>query len=310
MVPGRDPTRPESHATTHRAMGTTFQIFIAGKSDREARQASEEAFELLDRLEARLSRHRSTSEVSQVARLDAGEATRVSLPTFSCLEAAMRIHRATGGAFDVTAGPLHRCRLGAAGQPRTPADEELANARARTGMALLELDPATVSVRTRVAGVEVDLGGIGKGFAVDRMLAQLGEWGVEAALVHGGHSSVRAVGSGPEGRGWPVAAPDAGDPDGSPRVLRLEGRALGASGVDTKGLHIVNPRTGRLAEQYRAAWVLAPTATEADALSTAFLVMTPHEIEAYCRRDPAIAALLLGRRERRGEALRFGPWPA
>lgn len=305
---GGSSLRPQ--AATHRAMGTTFEIRIAGWPERQARQAAEEAFALLDRLEEALSCHRATSEISRLAHLEVGTAMRVSLTTLECLEAALRVHRATGGAFDVTAGPLGGCWHRAGGESRMPSAEELAHARTRTGMALLELDAAAVTVAPRIAGVEIDLGGIGKGFAIDRMAELMQEWDVESALLHGGHSSVLGFGSGPAGAGWFVSVPDAGTAGPAPRIMRLEDRAMGASGQGTRGPHIVDPRTGRLADRHRAAWVLAPTATDADALSTAFMVMAPAEIDAYCRRDPSVAALVMAPRADGGdEELRFGAWP-
>jgi thiamine biosynthesis lipoprotein len=85
---------------------------------------------------------------------------------------------------------------------------------------------------------------------------------------------------------------------------------MGASGTGTKGRHIVDPRTGQLADRYRAVWVLAPTAIEADALSTAFMAMTPDEIETYCQTHPEVSAMLVGpgRKGAQGAMLRFGRW--
>jgi len=297
---------------THRATGTTFQIPIGvdGRPAKRAQQAAEAAFELLDRLEDRLSHFRTTSDVSAIGRLGAGQSLRVTPDVFECLAAADRVHRATGGAFDVTIGPLLRCWRTPDGKVRSPTPGELEDARRRTGMALIELENETVEVRTRVEGVEIDLGGIGKGYAVDRMAALLEEWGIEAVLIHGGHSSVFARGAPPGRSGWPVSLLDPDDPARILAAFPLENRAMGASGTGTRGKHIVDPRTGRLADHYRAVWVLAPTATEADALSTAFMAMTPDEIETYCRAHPDTSALLVGPAEGGGQGavLRFGRW--
>jgi len=301
-----------SHVATHRAMGTTFQVRIqvAGDPGRRAPQATEAAFELLDRLEACLSHYRPTSDVSAIGRLEAGEPLRVAPAVFECLETAQRVHRETRGAFDVTIGPWLRCWRTREGKTRSPTPDELAEARRLTGMALIELDGKERTIRTRVKGVQVDLGGIGKGYAVDRMAALLEEWNIEAVLIHGGHSSVLARGA-PAGRsGWPVSISDPDEPARTLAAFPLVDRALSASGTGTRGRHIVDPRTGRLADRYRAVWALAPTATEADALSTAFMVMSPDEIEAYCREHPDVAAMLLGPGGRAGRsaALRFGRW--
>jgi len=299
----RDKVAEKIHASTHRAMAATFQIRIAGQEARYARQTAEEAFGLLDRLEAQLSRFRPTSDVYQLNRLGDVTILRVAPAVFDCLRKAARYQSLTGGAFDVTLGPIAELWK----KPSPPAEAEVAAAKKRAGMGLLELDEENLTVRPRVLGVQVDLGGIGKGYAVDRMAALLKDWGVKAALLHGGHSSVLALGSAPGKAGWPVALPDPEDRSRTLVTLQLRDRALGASGLH-RGRHILDPRTGRPARHHAATWALAPSATEADALSTAFMVMTQADIERYCRDHPEVSALCVAGKGEGRRVLRFGTW--
>lgn len=298
-------TRPadDVHRFAHEAMGAVFEIFVAGEQHEYARQASAAAFEELDRLEGELSRFQTTSDVSQINALKAGKAVRVGLATFECLKTAAQVHADTGGAFDVTIGRLFELWRPKDGSRPTPSDDRIAEARAHTGMHLLALDETRHAVGVRAAGVRIDLGGIGKGYALDQMVELLREWSVETALVHGGQSTVYGMGCRTGKQGWPVAL---SDPNGATLgTVSLKDRALSGSGSPPGERHILDPRTGRLAEGNLGAWVVTPKATLADALSTAFLVMSPKEAGQYCRRHPAVSGMLL---PADGKAVRFGKW--
>jgi thiamine biosynthesis lipoprotein len=184
------------------------------------------------------------------------------------------MHELTLGAFDVTLG---------------------------SGWGGLYLAPDEFTVHARASGVRVDLGGIGKGYAVDRVAELLEEWDVPQALVHGGFSSVLALEPPPEASGWPLTLST--PPPGEPRVLtRLSARqqALSASGMQ-KGNHILDPRTGQPASA-RAVWVAASgrepgapgsKATLAETLSTAFMVLSREEAADVLRRCPEVEAWLV-----------------
>lgn len=260
------------HRFAHEAMATVFEVRCVHPDRAYAGQAAQAAFELVDRLEQELSRFVPNSDVSRVNNLVAGEATRVGPSTMECLEAACRLYELTGGAFDVSLG---------------------------SGLDGLELDPEGLTVHARKGGVSLDLGGIGKGFAVDRVAERLGEWDVERALVHGGYSSVRALEPPPDQDGWPLtlSAPGPGE---APVLARLSAsrKAFSASGM-RKGDHILDPRSGRPAPR-RVAWVAVPflgegtsPATLAEGLSTAFMVLTDQEIDALCRSCPGVEAWLV-----------------
>jgi thiamine biosynthesis lipoprotein len=180
--------------------------------------------------------------------------------------------------------------------------------RDRPDLHPLRLDAARHTVELSISPVSIDLGGIGKGYAADRMAALLRDWDIERALIHGGHSSVLALGAPPGAPGWPVALRLPGDREVELPRYRLRHGALGGSGLE-KGRHIVDPRSGRPVVDRRAAWAQAPDAATADALSTAFMVMTPAAIERYCARHPETFALIVtagGERwGRRGGACRL-----
>ena len=291
------------HRFAHEAMGAVFEVFIGGQEHEYARQASAAAFEELDWLEGQLSRFRTTSDVSQVNALKAGRAVRVGLAAFECLEVAARVHADTGGAFDVTIGRLFDLWRPKDGSRPDPSDDEIARARARTGMHLLTLDETEHAVGVRADGVRVDLGGIGKGYAVDAMVTLLRDWSIETVLVHGGQSTVFGAGAPPGKDGWAVALK--GPKGETLGTVCLKDQALSGSGSPPGQRHIIDPRTGRLAEGNLGAWAVTSKATPADALSTAFLVMSATEVEQYGRRHPEVSGMLLAAD---GKVVRFGKW--
>ena len=286
----------ETRRFAHEAMATVFEVVCTHEDPGYAAQAAQAAFALLDRLERELSRFLPNSDISRVNALAAGQGTRVTPTTMECLEIARRMYDLTDRTFDVSIG---------------------------SGLDRLELRPDALEVRAREAGARLDLGGIGKGYAVDRMAEELEEWDVVHALVHGGYSSVLAL-EPPEGReGWPLTLTAPGVPDAEARVrLSVRHQALSASGA-RKGEHIRDPRSGRAAPG-RAAWVLLSRASEADAsgpwrdavsspaavaeaLSTAFMILLPEEIEALCGQGPAVEGWVV--RDEPGSGARLVHFP-
>ena len=261
-------------------MNTVFEVFVSHSDKQYAAQASQEAFAIVDRLEDELSRFRPNSDITRVNHLRRGERTRVGIAAFECLVIAQHLLALTGGAFDVSIG---------------------------TGLASLVLNAEDATVTAEADGVRVDLGGIGKGYAVDLMAEVLEEWGLAQAMVHGGFSSVLAL-EPPEGQeGWPLTLSDPGDPS---RVLvrrTMRQMALSASGI-RKGDHIVDPRSGTAAPGRLAAWVALPRpaaraaehdapriapAAVADALTTAAMLLSVETIEQLCAASPGLEVWVL-----------------
>jgi thiamine biosynthesis lipoprotein len=248
----------------HEAMATEFAITFAHVDARYARQAAAEAFHELDRLESRLSVFREDSDLARLARQPQGAAVRVDPDTYACLAVALAMEHETGGALNIA----HRMR------PRCQAADAI------------RLLPHALAVEPRVPHVALDLGGIGKGFALDRLAALLDQWDLSSVLLRASRSTLLAGDAPPGEAGWPLRF---GPGSGGAQIC-LQRAALSGSGSDVKGGHIVDPRTGQPATHRRLAYALALTGAEADALSTAFFVLTDAEIGDFCRRHPGTAA--------------------
>ena len=293
-----------SHRFSTAAMATTFEIFILHRGPVYSRQAAEAAFELLHELEKDLSRFRAHSDISRINNQAHRKPVRVGLATFECLQLCAEMYRKTRGAFDVRVGSLvDHWRSG--GTPKT--SHETSEFR-KPSPEFLRLDEAHHTVQLPDPAVELDLGGIGKGYAMDRMAEMLREWSLDTALLHGGYSSALALRGPPDSEGWPItlSAPELRKEP----IARLALENGAVSGSSTrKGLHIIDPRSGKPVEGKRAAWSCAPGAAMADALSTAFLVMKPVEIAEYCQNHPDTGAILFGEQEGEKPGIqRYGTW--
>jgi thiamine biosynthesis lipoprotein len=286
----------------HRAMATQFEVVLPFGTPR-AHELAGAAFTEIDRLEQQLTVYRDTSEVSRLNRLAPQVAVPVEAGLFDLLALAARLTEATGGAFDVTAGALIKAWGFYRGPRRVPADAEREAALSRVGMRHVVLDRERQTVRYLRPGLEINLGSIGKGYALDRAVAVLrDEYGTTSALLHGGHSSVYALGTEPGSRrGWTVGLRHPWEPDRRLALVRLRDRALGTSAATFQHLeyngrklgHILDPRTGWPAESMASATAVAPTAAEADALATAFYIQGVEAARAYCAAHPEVGAVLL-----------------
>jgi thiamine biosynthesis lipoprotein len=266
------------------AMATRFEVVLYGDDVRALRAAGEEALEEIARIEAQLSLYQPASEVAHLNGRAAREPVRVTPGVFALLQHAKRISEETSGAFDITVAPLVRCWGFMRGGGRTPLPGELAEARGKVGMNLVRLDEADSTVRFAQEGVMLDLGAIGKGYAVELAAGVLREAGVGSALLHGGSSTVYALGHPPDADRWKVAIdgpPRRQDTRASPLALvLLKDESLSVSAVWGKSFqaggkvfgHVLDPRTGRPVTGALLAAVILPSATETDALSTALLV--------------------------------------
>lgn len=273
-------------------MATIFEILLPPEIDAPyAAQAAQEVFAEIDRLEEALSRFIENSDISRINRRSAQEAVRVGPDAFACLTECRQLYQDTGGVFDISAGRLLACWRSAGDALHQPDPAELAAARAATGMAHLFLDDKSFTARSDIA-LALDLGGYGKGYALDRAAETLREWDIECFLLHGGRSTVLA-GSAPAGLdGWPVTLSHPRNPPQQLARLALREMSLSGSGLQ-KGAHIIDPRSGHPVTEPLAAWSLAPSGAVSDALSTAWMIMAPEAIARYCQQHPATGALLL-----------------
>jgi FAD:protein FMN transferase len=274
----------------HAAMATIYEIYCFHEDERYAQQAAGAAFDLVDRLEQELSRFIENSDISRINHLMSGESARVSPWTMECLQIARMVYQETGGAFDISLG---------------------------SGFDNLELAPVDFVVSAFADGIRLDLGGIGKGYAVDRVAELLADWEIQTALVHGGYSSVLALDPPANSSGWPLSL-------SMPRqkknatLLTLSAcrQAFSGSGIQ-KVDHILDPRTREPVRLRPAAWVTGsldvlaglcrgagirnPEDTDwsqspaavAEGLSTAMMILPDREIEDCCRRHPGLEVWLL-----------------
>jgi thiamine biosynthesis lipoprotein len=265
----------------HPAMASEFQMRIAGEDPPYAAQAAQAAFAVADRLHELLSRFRDNSEIRQIATLRPGEALALNAMTFECLQLARGVERQTQGAFAVTATAP---RASDAPPPRW------------------RLEPENLLIHCEEGRLDFDLGAIGKGYALDRMAAELADWECASFLLVAGGSSVLAGAAPPGTAGWDAGL---GLPGGVARRFALTHGALSGSGVFEQGRHILDPRTGQSAQLRDRAWAFAATAAVSDALATAAMVLTDAELVAALAGYGA-GTVVLGE----GGAWRtYGDWP-
>jgi FAD:protein FMN transferase len=308
--PGPSGTLPASYLIEvgRRAMACEFEVLLNAGEHEEATETALAALDLVEHLEAQLTVYRNTSEVSQLNRRAAQGPVPVQRELFELLRQARDLFDLTEGAFDITTGPLSQVWGFARRQGTVPDSDAIESARAKVGMDLLEFDEVATSVRFLCEGVELNLGGIGKGFALDRCAQRLSHAEVSDFLVHGGKSSILARGNRQGLTGWKIGLRHPLRPDWQLGEIHLRDRALGTSGAANQYLHfqgrrlghVIDPRTGWPAEGLLSATVLAPTATEADALATACYVMRREQVELLCEKHPEYSAILVAPTERVG----------
>ncbi|HVS39866.1 MAG TPA: FAD:protein FMN transferase [Gemmataceae bacterium] len=285
-----------------RAMATNFEIILPYNSD-AALAHGQAAFDQLDQLEDQLTVYREHSEVCRLNRTAFHAPVPVERGLFELLQTAARITAETESAFDVTAGALIKAWGFFRGPRRVPSDAEREAALERVGVHWVDLDVERRTVAYRRRGLEINLGSIGKGYALDRVGDFLTATGkISAVLLHGGHSSVYARGSpNDDPRGWRVGISHPWESGRRLAEVWLRDCSLGTSAATFQYLehsgrklgHVLDPRTGWPAAGMASASVVAPTGAEADALSTAFYVGGVETARRYCAAHPEVGAVLL-----------------
>jgi FAD:protein FMN transferase len=288
-----------------RAMACEFEVLLNAKQYPHGTETALAALDLVDRLEAQLTVYRDDSEISQLNRSAHQHPIEVEPRLFSLLQRAAEIHGETGGAYDITSGALSKIWGFYRREGRVPSDTDIQQVLELFGMQHVKYDAAYQTLKFDRRGVELNLGSIGKGYALDRAAELLQEAGIEDFLLHGGNSSVLARGTAaanPDGMpGWWVGVRHPLRPDKRLGQIRLCNRALGTSGSGTQFFvhegrrlgHILDPRTGRPAEGMLSTTVAASTGADADALATALYVLGPNGALEYCRRHPEISAVTM-----------------
>ncbi len=253
------------HRFSSEAMATIFEIYISHENRKYASQAAQQAFDLLDEIERQLSRFKEESDISLIAKADADTQMTLSLHTFECLVKSKKIFQMTKGYFDVSyLSPVFLNHI--------------------------TLNEEDISINITQKDIQLDLGGVGKGYALEKMAEVLKDWDIRSALIHGGNSSVKALAS-PENKKWNINLKLAY----TEKILTnvgLENICMGSSGL-LKGMHITDP-VGKAPLKYRrSSWVFCKDAAEADAVSTAVIAMPERKIEQLCRECPQFRVVLV-----------------
>jgi thiamine biosynthesis lipoprotein len=289
-------------------MACVYTIVAYGGEGPALADAVERALDEVDRIDGLMSHYRPESPLSRLNREAAEGPVAVEAELVAFLAECLRYSRESAGAFDVTVGPLLKTWGFFGGEGRLPGEAEIAAARERVGYRYVVLDSERSTVRFARPGVELDLGGIAKGYAVDRAVGILARAGITAALVSAGGSTVRALGAPPGRQGWDISLEDPLRPPKIARTLLLRDRALSVSGRQAKSFvaggvvysHIMDPRTGWPARDVASVAVVTDTGTAGDALDDALFVMGVAASREYLKHLPPTEAFFFLARERGG----------
>jgi thiamine biosynthesis lipoprotein len=265
-------------------MRTRFEIVLADDRDPTfLRAAAEQALAEIDRVEADLSPYRSGSTIAAINSAPVEKAVRLNPVVFGLLSQAAELTTTLQGAFSLSVGAVTAAQRGFIGTQATT-----------TSPGALHLDASVMTATRQTPTLRLDTGAIGKGWALDRALTILRDLGLTNAFLHGGTSSVRAMGPGPAGRGWKVALPDSAPIDLVDCSLSVSSSLaqLFPSGAGM-GSHIIDPRTGAPVTSPLTAAVLHEDGVVAEALSTALVVLGPAGGELVRRSFPTATVVRL-----------------
>lgn len=281
-------------------MGTILEITLYHHDAREARKYLDESFSLAQRLDEILSNYKPESEVNRLNQTGGRGKVRVSPELYELLLISKELTLKTGGAFDITVGPLLELWQAAKSRGQPPSFRLLRKTQTFVGMEKVVLYPA-LEVELKQQGIRIDTGGIGKGYAVDRMIRLLGRWGISSALINFGHSSVYAIGSPPGSNWWKLLLQFPGQPPLG--IVKLKDQAFSAS--DSLGRpfeiegkrygHLIDPQSGLPMTRKLQAVVLAPSAAVAEGLTKYLILRGCDKKRKFDRRIP-FEALLIGER--------------
>jgi thiamine biosynthesis lipoprotein len=299
QVSGGAAYRLHHYESTRLSMACVYAIEVYGPEAASLPRIVDEAFDEVDRIDRLMSHYQPDSPLSRVNRDAARHPVTVERELFEFIAEATRYSRDSDGAFDITVGPLMKAWGFFNGEGRLPSPADLTAARRRVGAGHVVLNAAERSIYFDTPGVELDLGGIAKGYAVDRVAGILRTRGVSAGLISAGGSTIYALGAPPGRDGWDVAIQDPLDARKVARSIRLKDRALSLAGSSEKAFeydgrrysHIMDPRTGTPVEGLLSVAVVARSGTAGDALDNAFFVLGPGRSREYLQAWPGTGVL-------------------
>jgi len=280
-------------------MGTIFSITAYGASSTCVEQIARQAFQEVDRLNNLMSRYRPNSELSMLNREALGRSVVLTPELFDVLKESLHLSVETDGAFDITVGQLMRSWGFFQGNEHVPSQAELKDLLRRTGYRHVELNAAKRSIQFDEPGIELDLGAIGKGYAVDRVAEILRRKELDCALISSGMSSIYALGAPPGESGWGISICDPHDRRKKACSLQLRDLSVSISGTHEKSFaqngkmytHILHPGSGSPADTMLMSVVITDSSTMSDALSTAFFVAGPELGRTYLANHSDTAAI-------------------
>jgi thiamine biosynthesis lipoprotein len=283
------------------AMACRFEVTLP-MNDQAGIAVATEALNQIDKLEEQLSVFRETSEVSGLNKNAGTKAVPVEDSLFDLLTLCKKLHRDTDGTFDITSGPLTRCWGFLKREGRVPSTDEIESARLLVNSKQMLLDVETQTVRFLRPGMEVNLGSIGKGFALDRVAASIRDR-VRVALLNAGASSISAIGAGNRDQGWIVGLRHPRRKDERLATLKVRDCALSTSGSEEQFFehdgrrfgHIIDPRSGWPAQDVTSVSVVARLAAISDALATAFYIGGRELAKRFCISHPEVLVIMLER---------------
>lgn len=304
------------HRQMRYLMGTLCEIQVYDADPRRAEQAIQRAFEAMQQVDHLLSNYDPNSELSLMNRSAHKATFQASAELYEFLKQCRQFYRLSFGAFDPTVGPLVRAWKFFTPNPEAPTPAEISAARTRVGFDKVELKDDLGAVRYTRAGMEIDPGGIGKGFAIDRAARVLREQGIKSALLNAGRSTFYAIGRPPGREGWLIGIQDPGIPRRALAWAQLRDNSLSTSGDTEKFVqtgshrygHIFDPRTGQPVEGIYEVSVIAPTATESDALTKAVCVLPRSEAFQIIKKRTGVHALRLETSPGGSTELAITPW--
>jgi len=303
-------TTQQLFTRVHPAMGTEFTLYIYAADADAADREADRAFAIVDQLESLLSNYQPQSELSRINREAGSHPVTTDPETFRFLKESLAWSARSDGAFDITVGKLMKVWGFFRSTGHVPTDAELARVRDATGWKRVVLTAGTRTVRFTAPGVELDPGGIGKGFAVDAAIHELRADGVRAALLSAGSSTIYALGAPPDAAGWKLRVPDPQHRRVAISTMVLHDTSLSTANCSEKHFvvgghqycHIMDPRTLRPVEGCLQATVIAPSATDSDALSNVMFVLDRagrrRVMASLPRADGALVVLADGSAER------------
>jgi thiamine biosynthesis lipoprotein len=284
---------------SHDAMGTTFDVVAYGPDGEHLAAVINEVFDEIDRLEQQMSKYRRDSEVSHINRNAARHGIIVEPRLFRLIQDSLRASTETDGAFDITIGPLMKSWGFYRQEGRVPSLVEIKQVLQSIGYQHIKLDPALRMIWFDEKDVELDLGAIAKGYAIDRAVAILRSYGVTSALLSSGSSSIYALGAPPQERAWQITLRDPFDANKGADTILLKNCSVSTSGNYVRFFtlngktysHIMNPLTGWPVDGMLSTAVVSEETTESEALSTALYVMGPERASKVLAAHPNLAVV-------------------